>query len=386
MKKLTITAAMLERLKKVNPDVDPDKISVYEATAINTLPIVKKGSIFHGAKMTESTMQEFVEFLLNGGNVPMHQIHDQSYGLPVGKVFHAEKIQAAGLPEVRILFYVDNTEDKLIAKIESSTIDEVSIGAETKHMLCSECGFDYKGEKATAENFWNQTCDEGHTIGTDGVHLSLSGLENWYETSLVSRGAARNAKIVGRAKSLLGEVEYNRLAATGIDPSAKILFATATPNPKSPENSMDTEKLVLQLTTISGENAVLKAAETRHAATVTELTGKVTAAETKVTELTATVSDLTAKLTAASATPDAKIKESAEKATKALFSMAETMAIASGNTKPAADADVDALVASIDASKVKLSALPIGGVTQNQTQGGDKGVAQYTAAAFQTRN
>lgn len=384
MKKLTINAAMLERLKKVNPDVDPEKISVYEATAINTLPIVKKGSIFHGARMTESTMSEFVDFLLNGGNVPMHQIHDQSYSLPVGKVFHAEKMQAAGLPEVRILFYVDNSEDKLIAKIESSTIDEVSIGAEPKHMLCSECGFDYKGEKATSENFWNQTCDEGHTIGLDGVHLSLSGLDNWYETSLVSRGAARNAKIVGRAKSLLGEVEYNRLAATGIDPSAKILFATATPNPKSPENSMDTEKLVLQLTTTSSELAVLKAATATHAATLAELTGKVAAAETAKTAVEAKVVELTTALEAAKATPDAKIKETAEKATKALFSMATTLAVAAGAEKPAETADVDTLVASIDASKLKLSALPIGGLTQNQ--GENKATAQFTAAAFQTRN
>lgn len=149
---------------------------------------------------------------------------------------------------------------------------------------------------------------------------------------------------------------------------------------------MDIEKLVTQLTAVSGEVAVLKAGETRHAATVTELTAKATAAEAKVLELTGTVADLTTKLAAASTTADAKTKESAEKATKALFSMAETMAVASGNTKPAADADVDALVASIEASKVKLSALPIGGVTQTPNQGTNKGTAQFTAAAFQTRN
>lgn len=390
MKKLDITPSMLTHLKRVNPDVDTTKISVYEATAINTLPVSKRGSLFDGARFTESTMGEFVNYLLTGGNVPMHQIHDQSYSLPVGKVFFAEQNSNSGVAEVRILFYVDNSEDKLIAKLESSTIDEVSIGAESKHMLCSECGFDYKGSEATSENFWNQTCNEGHTIGVEGVHLMLSGLESWHETSLVSRGAARNAKIVGRAKSLLGEADYNRLAASGISPDAKILFATATANPKSPEKTMDLEKLVLQLNERSGEIALMKDAATRHATTLAELTGRATTAETALTAAKGEIDTLKTELAAIKVLPATveadKLKKDAADARAALFSHVEKLAIASGNTKPAADATVEVLVASMADSTAKLALLPIGGAGQAANSGAGTGAApQYAAASFQSR-
>lgn len=390
MKSLTITAAMQAALKKIDENLDLSTISVFEATAVNTLPVVKRGSIFHGATLTEATLQEMADYQNGGGNVPMHLIHDQGYALPVGKVFYTEKKIVNGLAEARILFYLPNTETDLISKLNSSTIDEVSIGFEAKHMLCSECGFDYKGSEATMENFWNQSCNEGHTISEDGVHLNLSGLENWYETSLVSRGAARGAKIVGRAKSLLGETEYNRLAASGIAPDAKILFATATPNPKAPEKTMDVEKLVAQFATATGEIAVLKASEARHASTVTELTARATTAEGRATTAEGRVTELTAEVERLKATPDAAAAQKAASdlaaGRTAMFTLATRFAVASGTEKPVETADMPALLASIEASQAKLATLPLGGAAIQQQEGAPKTASNFAASSFKTRN
>ena len=397
MKKLDVTPAIAAMLARVADGIDHSKISIYEARAINTLPVRKQG-LFNGARLTEATINEMAAHVSGGNSHPLHQLHDQSYSLPVGKVFHSERIDNEGVPEVRILFYVDNSETELVSKLESSSIDEVSIGFQAKHMLCSECGWDYMSAEATMDNFWEMTCANEHTIGTEGVHLSLSGLGAWYETSLVSIGAAQGAKILGRTKALIGQEAYNRLAASGISPDMRILFASSTPvTPPTPENQMDPKDFILDLSAKASKIALLELAETRHASTVTELNGKITALDADKLKLSADLTKATADLVAAqtkitelSGIDGAKAAADLAIARGALFARATKVAVMSGNEKPAENATLDVLLSSIAASELKLAELPLGGrsnVTSTGSGAQDLAIVQYqgTAASFETK-
>ena len=62
----------------------------------------------------------------------------------------------------------DEESDKVINKIENNVLDEVSVQFLSEHAYCSECHWDYMGEDATFENWWDKTCANGHVIGVDG--------------------------------------------------------------------------------------------------------------------------------------------------------------------------------------------------------------------------
>lgn len=334
-------------------DVDPEKVAIFESRSLNSLP-VKKRNIFDGAVHPESTLREMVASVAARplkNHVPVHTVHAQSYGeLPVGKVFHAELLDEGGVKEVRSLFYLGENEKDLIAKVESGAIEEVSVGVSYKHINCSQCGWDYMGADAEFEHFYDRKCANGHEIGKDGVHVILNGLDRWMEQSLVSLGAAQGAKIVSRAKALLGQSEYNALAASGKDPSATILFASATPLPE--KNEMDLTQLVKELTDAKvliaqkdGEIAALKLAAD------------------KVGTLEKTVADLTTRVAELSGSDAAKLTlqlSAAQEESKAALSLvrkeADRLAVAAGEKVLPAEATLAELSAAVENFRTKLSA------------------------------
>jgi hypothetical protein len=384
-KKLDITPAIAALIASATDgSTDPSTVSVYEAISINSLP-VNKTNIFEGAVHPENTLRQMADYVAKRpatNHVPVHTNHDQGYGMPVGKVFHAEFVQGTnGVGEVRSLFFVGNNEADTVAKLEAGSIEEVSVGLRYQHLNCSQCGWDYLGADATMMNFLDRMCANEHAIGTDGVHLVLNGLDRWMEQSLVSLGAAQGAKIVARTKSLLGNESYTALAASGIDPSASTLYATLT-LPKETD-TMEMKDLIKDLTDA-------KALVLSKDVELGTLTASVAASQATLAELQASVTTLTAANAAYVASDAAKIAADRTAAFAFIREEADRLCIASGVEKVKSEATLDELKASITANRTKLTAsIPAGGRSEESSAGSSKSVSDVAgnshAASFSTK-
>jgi hypothetical protein len=229
-KAVEMTDELLAQIERITgTTVSASDIVVFEASVANTRPLNKMGSIFNQGRITEDTLRQMAS-ALNAGeeSVPLHTLHMQGGELPIGKVFQAEVLATSdGEAELRAMFYLPASESALVEKINLGIIDEVSIGLKSKQLLCSKCGFDYFSADAGFENLYSMTCDAGHTVGDDGTHVKLAGLDKWMELSLVSRGAASKPKILGRTKQIMSKETYDRIAADGLPPEAVVLFTAS---------------------------------------------------------------------------------------------------------------------------------------------------------------
>jgi len=306
LKEVTATKDMLSQIEKISESpVDAKDIAIFETIAMNTEPLKKAGTIFDKAVVTEETLRQMAEAVNSGHeSVPLHTLHRQGYELPVGRVFQAEVIsKGTDQAELRALFYVPRSEADLVSKINLGVLDEVSVGMKSKQMLCSKCGFDFLGKDATLENLWTRTCANDHVIGEDGTHLQLVGLDMWMELSLVSRGAAKKPKILGRAKQVMGQENYDKVAASGVQPEAVVLFTSAQSKEvemSEKHEAFDAEAEISALKAgidelkelVSGLKPAepaddLKAEFEAATARVSELEAKLEAAEARIAELEA---------------------------------------------------------------------------------------------------
>jgi hypothetical protein len=386
-KRLDITPKIAAAIaRSTDGSVDPATVAVFETGALNTLPLSKKGTLFDQGRVTETTMRQMADYLNKGTDyAPLHKVHDQAEGgMPVGRVFAGEVIpDADGNPELRCQFYLPlDTEASLINKLDTAVQEEVSVGLQAQHINCSECGFDYLGAEATWEHIYFRQCPNEHTVGENGVHTIMNGMKNFLELSLVSRGAAKGTKIYSRAKAALGEEGYKQLAANGSHMEATILFASPTTLPKK-EHQMDMTVLVEKLTTAQA-SVLVKDAEL-----VTEKAAN-TALTAKVTDLTAQVATLTASADVTKVTGlETQLAAATASVTAALTFVraeADRLAVASGLTKPAADANLETLTASITTSRTKLQeTLPVGGKANDANSGAGDKQANLSAVSYKTK-
>jgi hypothetical protein len=361
LKELAPTQPMLDALAKCfGEPVDASTIAIFEAIALNTKPVSKRGSVFEGAVSSLSTLRAMADHVTAGNFVKIHLLHNQGWELPKGNVFMAE----VHGEELRALFYISRTTEegqKLIADLNSGTIDEVSVGVMSAQLVCSECGWDYYGPDANMMHFFDRTCENDHTVGTDGVHVVMQGLNRWFELSLVSIGAAKGAKVVGRTKSVLGAEEYQRLAASGLDPDITTLFAAggrvSSPEPKKeatmadePKDGLSASAVLVQMTTLSADKAKVEVALTAAQTQVTDLTAQLSASTAKVAELEATV---------AAAAEGVKLKDEHAKVVAFLTEQVKAALVASGAPNPQVPETVDAMLAALAESKLKLHNLPV---------------------------
>jgi hypothetical protein len=376
-KRLQITDQMTAKIQKAaGADVDVSKLAAFECIALNTLPLNKPGSLFDKARHKRAQLDLMAQYL-NGNSVPMHDLHPRGDQLPVGKTFDAAVFPAAqpGEFELRSQFYLPADDDR-VEKIETGILDEVSVTIKHERLECSKCGWDYMGEDASIMNLIDRTCANGHTLGKDGVELNMIGMERWYETSFVSKGAAHQPKIVGRAKALLGQEQFQRLAANGVSPELTLLTASAASSNK------DTTMDLAQLVTLNSEQAVKLADAER---TKAEAVAKLATAETTIAELTAKVSDLSKDNGAVTkiAALEATIASFADVGTF-LIEQAKLAQVASGKTGDAVVTPVDAAaaVAIIKDSKLALANIPADGVARPAGSGDDTNraaVADFSA-------
>lgn len=358
MKQITLDSRLTAMIKAaVGDDVDPSGFAVFETIALNTQPLPRKsGTIFEAATVSMLTLQQMADSINSGNHLPLISNHDIDE-TPKGRVFHAKVLtNELGNAELRALFYIDDTEQNLRAKLNAGSLDEVSVSFLASQILCSECQFDYRGEEADYSNLLDRTCDNGHVIGENGVHVRLVGLSVFTELSLVSRGAADNPKIVGKSQSKLA-APVQHLAAKGFEVNRLYLSASKG------ENNVDIKDLVADLTDSKAQVTVLTAASTDLKSSVDTLT-------TANTELTTKVSTLETELEAAKAESKETELEEANtqlgEAKEFLSDIFTKLAVAAGETNVEAPESIAELKTGIENRQSKLTAsLPIGGVSND---------------------
>ncbi|WKV22010.1 hypothetical protein Phage2-1_00009 [Achromobacter phage 2-1] len=370
-KSVKINPTIESRIRANNggDDVDLTKVVVFETVAASTRPISKRGSIFDKGVISASTLIEMANYLnTQKGFVPLHTLHPMGDELPLGRFFYAEVLPSPtgdGSMDLVTQFYISATEEDKIAKMEQGIIDEVSVTLRTKTILCSECGWDYLGKDASIMNLLDQTCGNDHTVGHNGVHVNLNGMEAWTETSLVSKGASSNAKIAGRAKQRLSSEHYEKLAASGINPDATFLTATIKDHPRS-SDTMDKETLD-RLTALSASEATLKAQVIVLTASEETLKGQVAALTAERDQLKSGEAVTAVKAELETAKTELAAANTAHDATKAELTAANTAKAELESKLVAANAQVDVLKAGV--------------INNPKSQAGKDGLADLSASA-----
>lgn len=366
MKQVEKTPDIQARLQNaVGNGVDTSNLAVFEAIALNSLPIRKKHPIYNGAIHPTPFLQEMAASL-NAESLPIYLMHDSGAPTPFGRAFFSDVSNG----ELRTLFFVDKVaHPDIVGKLDNGTVDQVSVSVLPKSAVCADCGFDFLGpESDLFDNILTGTDPKGHVMGQDGKHVVIQGLDTFNELSLVGRGGARNARIVNRDdQKLAGSSTAKRLAASGIGFDIATLVASAE------HSSMDLTALVAQLTDA-------KASVTVSNTKVTEITAQLTAAQTQVTELTAALE--------AAKKHEGFVKQvDLDAALTALRDVAKKVLVASGKIDAdTAKFDVATCVSTIDeTSKAMAALLSAGGKSKDATGDADKPAA-VTSGAFRTRS
>lgn len=349
----------------VGQDVDTTNHAVYEVVATSSIPLRgKTGTLFENGVIEPSTLFQLAA-AVNRDPLPLMQDHDMN-GHPKGKYFYSEVVpNNEGYQELRGFMYTDPTELEAIAKIDNGTVDEVSIAFAAQQMLCSNCGWDYAAalEADNIMPLFERKCANGHQIGKDGTHLRLVGVKDALELSLVSRGAAKNSKIIGQSDSKLGK-QVERLAAHGL--SLSDIYVTATAS-KGYDN-MDTNELIVQLSDAKAKATVAERSVEKLEAELAEARGARAEADKRANDAEASLREARDN---AAAAPTAEATEQAAKDSKDakasvdfLTKQFTAVMAASGKSDVTAPDTVDGLIEAIEANTAELSAiLPTGGVT-----------------------
>jgi len=304
-KRITVTDDIKAKvLANMGSEPNWDQIAVFEMTAVTSLPLNKKWTLFDKAQITAQTFEEAATYLNSGGFVPFHTLHQQGYEIPVGRVFYGEaQKNHKGYDELRVLAFIDLTAHAdLAAKIDNGIVEEVSVGMSFKQLLCSACGDDLM---ANEESLWNYTCANGHVIGMGNHYVKPNGLGQFRELSAVSKGASNGAKILGMQKrTLAADFGNPKLGLVAHLKSPEFMLFTPPANLdnegedpvliaelQSKLAAADAEKVTLQgqLTATQAKVAELETAKAGSDAKVAEL-------ETAKTELETAKADAEAKL------------------------------------------------------------------------------------------
>lgn len=358
-KRVTITPQIEATIRNSvgDSELDLSKVAVYEARFVSTEPVTKNG-VYDGARISASTLHEMADYITASGQaLPLHIMHNDRL-LPVGKVVSGKVLQLEnGEYELRGHFYLPLTEQELISKLDTSTIDEVSIGLLTKHAFCSECQFDYLPlTEDTFMNFMTATCDNGHLVGENGVHVRLHGLDDWSELSLVGQGAANKAKILPRARQSLSKDMMDRLAANK-NLEAAIFFTASKINQGETEMSAEYEALLskyeAEVKAHAETSANLKASTSTVAtleASVSEAKAALEASQKQVAELQASATQTGDEAKTALEAAKKEITEATEK----LLPHVKAALVASGVAEDQIPTGLVALAALIEEKGLKL--------------------------------
>ncbi len=401
-KAITLTTELVEKFQqKFGEDVNVDNFYIIKVRAISTEP-VHQNTIFDGAVLSSGSISEMKDLVnYTDENIGVLTMHDSSE-LNVGRVFYSEVVDEGGVTALYAYLAILKTDDTkdLIAKIDNNVLDEVSVSFTPKHAVCSKCDFDYMGPDADIMNWLTQTCPEGHTIGEDGCHLNLSGIEHFSEISIVNRGAATNAKILQEKRSThYSEEELRKLAASA---NVADLYVATFRNKLEKKMTVEKTNEVLldeKIAELEAENAKLKLSLDL-AEKVKALEGEAEALRAKVAELTEELAKANEEKESAIAEKSAEIEQlqsdKAEGETKLSEAMTfvknevQKVLVASGESNLTIPEDLDG-IANLLAERQQMlaSLIPAGGVSATaKTKSGEQLFCGYTEAqlkAFQVK-
>lgn len=196
-KRVDLTETIKEYVRiKCGQDVDFNQIVLYQARGISTEPI-SQNTLYNKGQLTRNALVEMMNLINDPLNtVTLQTMHDGEV-LPFGKVIHTELIDEPEASALYTLFAVSTEHQDLINKIDNGIIDEVSYGFKAKRILCSECGKDFLDEDVSMWDLLEGHCPNCDAImGKDGAHVNVPSIESVRELSLVTRGAAKHAKIL----------------------------------------------------------------------------------------------------------------------------------------------------------------------------------------------
>ena len=369
-----ITAALR---KSLGDGVALDHLRVYEAIALNTLPLRKNHPLYNGSRADRSLLYEMAAEL-NKESRPVHLMH-YSDDLPVGRVFYGEVVDQGSEAELRVLFFLDPTADEEAVKIDSGSVDQVSVSVLPKHIYNSVSGFDYLGPDATVEHIMSGTDPDGNTLGKNGCYGRIVGLNKFFELSLVGMGGAQNARIISRDESHFGS-SYQKLAASGLDPNALVLVASTSTR----KEEMNLTEIIAQLTDMKAELAqkiieisTLQAAIAEKDKRIAELEAKLEDVAKPQAELQEQIASLTTQSEEVRAQLDAAVTSLKDIATKVLT--------AAGKTTDGLPETVEELNAVINETTEALAAsLVAGGRSKEATSDVSKDIVPV-AGAFRVR-
>lgn len=384
MKQITKTPQILSQLRTAyGPDASLDDLVVFETVLANTQPLRKTGGIFKSARLAQSLLSE-ITAAINLESVPIQVQHDTTT-LPFGRLFAA--IMPA-IDEVRGLFAVDaKAHPDIVQKINSGTLDQVSVGMVNKSLSCNLCNFDYLASKSMV-NLFTLECDKKHKIGSGGVHVIVTGLDSLFETSLVGRGAVDGARIVGPSESAFQE--NHKLAASSAANGGHSLAVHLTATPVEEDDTMDLTVLTTKLSETSALHAVAAADVTRLTATNTELSTNLAAVTSERNDALAAKTTAEANLAAVTTERDA-LTTSVTAAVTALTSEATAVLTACGkNADEIAvalkDKDATGLLSIIQDNRAQFAAIiPVGGKAKSATEGTEQPARRSTTSSFSTR-
>ena len=383
-KEIEMTEELISKFKsKFGEEVDSSNFYMFECRALST-EAVHQGTIYDGAVVDSNILVSMADKINNSDeNIGIHIMHNDD-DLNIGRAFSARlNIDENGSTALYATCAIlkDEESDKVINKIENNVLDEVSVQFLSEHAYCSECHWDYMGEDATFENWWDKTCANGHTIGVDGCHLELEGLANFSEISIVNRGAAKNPKILSQKKrSLFREGELMSLAASGKAPE----FLVATFNSKLENVMKDKDNVTLSAEEISSMQAEL--AELKEKLNLSERVKELEAAlsekEAAIAEKEQEVSDKAAEIESANEAHKAEVeglnselstvKEEKEALLKFLQEQVKKVALAAGKKDVEVPSDLGGISAMLNENQQILATLvPAGGVSKSANYADD---------------
>lgn len=376
-KEIEMTDELLAKFKaKFGEETEASKFYVFECRALSTEP-VHQGTIYDGAVVDNGILASMADKINNTDeNIGIHIMHND-YDLNIGRSFSARLgVSESGHGELyAVCALLKNEENQsVIEKIENNILDEVSVQFLAEHAYCSECHWDYMGEDASFENWWDKTCANGHVIGIDGCHLELEGLANFSEISIVNRGAAKNPKILSQKKrSLFGEGDLMSLAASGKAPE----FLVATFNSKLENIMKDKDNVTLSAEEIAAMQAELADLKQKFdlGAKVKELEVALSEKENAIAEKEQEVSDKANELESEKEAHKAEVedlneqlstaKEEKEAVLSFLKEQVKKVALAAGKENVEVPSDLGGISAMLEENQQILATLiPAGGVSQ----------------------
>lgn len=378
MKQVLKTPEIIDRLRSaVGADTSVENLAVFEAIALNTLPLRKKHPLYNKSVVDRGMLMEMAASL-SQETLPVQIMHDSGV-LPIGRVFYGQVIDTGSNSELRVLFFIDKeTDGESVKKVDNGTVDQVSVSVLSKHVYNSVSGFDYMGPDATFEHIFTGTDPDGNTLGENGVYGKMVGLDTWFEMSLVGKGGAQNARIVPRDQAHFGS-SYQKLAASGLDPNIFILAASTR------NDEMDLTALVASLTDTKVELAQKVTAYATLEASVAAKDAQIATLTTQLADAAKPNETLTAELAEVKTSLEAKTTE-ATAALTALKGVVKTVLTAAGKVDapvPEAVAELEALLAETTTSLAAV--LTAGGKSKDAVSDVDTAAAPINLAAFRVR-